>query len=275
MKTTVISSKKKGRFSNFWFRNTLVILLISIVVNHLFEPKNFPFNKEYEFPLFPIAVSFISGFIILSIAGVNFNHFKKKYFTEKINKKLLLRFLLSTLGYITILYLILYYGLNGLINGIDSFSIYHLLKGLSISLLICTIAIVFLFSVDVYQLHKMLAIHGALKVKHAGKITVVPYADIAFIYSEHKIVHIVKTDGTSISTDFTLNELEHKISEQSFYRANRQIILHAHAIEQVTPVENGKLSVLLKPIFTNKESFQINISRYKKQEFMNWFKGKL
>ena len=121
----------------------------------------------------------------------------------------------------------------------------------------------------------MLAIHGALKVKHAGKITVVPYADIAFIYSEHKIVHIVKTDGTSISTDFTLNELEHKISEQSFYRANRQIILHAHAIEQVTPVENGKLSVLLKPTFTNKESFQINISRYKKQEFMNWFKGKL
>lgn len=262
-------------FSNFWFRNGNIIVLISFLVNHLFEPKNFPFNKDYEFPLFPIAVSIITGFLVTFIASINFNHFKKKYFTEKINKKVLLRFLLSTLGYITLLYLILYYGLNGVINGIQSFSIYHLLKGLSISLLICTIAIILLFSIDVYKLHKTLVIQGVLKVKQGGKITLVNYSEISFVYSENKVVYIVKTDGTTISTDFTLNEVEHKISEESFYRANRQTILHAHAIEQVKSVENGKLSVLLKPDFTAKKSFPITISRYKKQEFMNWFTGKL
>ena len=275
MKSTFLGLRENANFSNFWFRNGFIILVISILVNHLFEPKNFPFNKEYEFPLLPILVSFFSGFIILFIAGLNFNHFKKKYFTEKISKNLLLRFLLSSLGYITLFYLILYYGLNGLINGVQSFSIYHLLKGLSISLLICTIAIVLLFSVDVYKLHKMLAIHGVLKVTQSGKITLVNYSDIAFIYSEHKIVHIVKTDGTTLMTDFTLNELEQTISEQSFYRANRQIILHAQAVEQVKSIENGKLSVLLKPIYTDKKTFEITISRYKKQEFMNWFQGKL
>lgn len=275
MKTTFISIKQKVSFSNFWFRNGIIVLLVSIVVNHLFEPKNFPFNKDYEFPLFPIVVSIITGCLVIFIASVNFNHFKKKYFTEKINKKLLLRFLLSTLGYITLLYLFLYYGLNGLINGIQSFSIYHLLKGLSISLLICTIAIVLLFSIDVYQLHKMLAIHGVLKVKQGGKITLVDYSEIAFIYSENKVVYIVKTDGTTIISDFTLNEVESKISKQSFYRANRQTILHVHAIEQVRSIENGKLSIQLKTAFTHKKAFQINISRYKKQEFMNWFKGKL
>ena len=275
MKIAFGDLKQKVSFSNFWFRNGVVVVLISVVVNHLFEPKYFPFNEDYEFPLFPIAVSVVTGFVIIIIAGLNFNHYKKKYFTESISKKLLLQFLLSTLGYISILYLILYFGLNGLINGIQSFSAYHLLKGLSISLLICSIAIVMLFSVEVYQLHKLLAIHGVLKVEQGGKITLVNYSDIAFIYSENKIVYIVKTDGTSIMTDFTLNEVESKVGEQSFYRANRQIILHAHAIEQVKSVENGKLSVLLKPIYADQKTFQINISRYKKQEFMNWFERKL
>ncbi|WP_203257596.1 LytR/AlgR family response regulator transcription factor [Hyunsoonleella ulvae] len=275
MKTTFTFLKQKMNFSNFWFRNGSIIVLISILVNHLFEPKNFPFNKDYEFPLFPIIVSIITGFLVILIASINFNHFKKKHFTEKINKKLLSRFLLSTLGYITLLYLILYYGLNGLINGIQSFSIYHLLKGLSISLLICTIAIVLLFSIDVYRLYKTLAIQGVLKVKQGGKITLVNYSEISFIYSENKVVYIVKTDGTTIISDFTLNEVESKINKQSFYRANRQTILHYNAIEQVKSIENGKLSIQLKPIFTTKKSFQINISRYKKQEFMNWFKDKL
>lgn len=275
MKPIFTFLKQKVNFSNFWFRNGVIIIVISILSNHLFEPKNFPFNKDYEFPLFPIVVSIITGCLVIFIAGINFNRFKRKHFKERINKKLLLQFVLSTLGYITLLYLILYFGLNGLINGIQSFSIYHLLKGLSISLLICTIAIVLLFSIDVYKLHKMHAIKGVLKVKQGGKITLVNYAEIAFIYSEDKIVRIVKTDGTTIITDFTLNELESKISKQSFYRANRQIILHVQAIEQVRSVENGKLSVQLKPVFTNEQTSQINISRYKKQGFMNWFKGKL
>ncbi len=275
MKKTFTLLKQKMNFSNFWFRNGIIIVVISILSNHLFEAKNFPFNKEYEFPFFPIIVSIVTGYLVILIARVNFNHFKKKYFTEKIDRKILLRFLLSTLGYITLLYLILYFGLNGLINGVESFSVYHLLKGLSISLLICTIAIVILFSVDVYKLHKMLALQGVLKVKQGGKITLVNYSEISYIYSENKVVYIVKTDGTTIITDFTLNEVENKISKQSFYRANRQSILHVRAIEEVKSIENGKLAIQLKAVSSNKITSPITISRYKKQEFMNWFKGKL
>lgn len=169
----------------------------------------------------------------------------------------------------------MYYGLNGLINGIDSYSIYNLLTGLSVSLLLCTLGIILLFSIDIYRLHKLIAIKGTLKIQQGGKITLVKYPEIAYINSENKIVHIVKTDGTTIVTDFTLNEVESKISEQSFYRANRQTILHIRSIEQVQSIENGKLSVLLKPAISDQKDFIINISRYKKQEFMNWFNGKL
>ena len=275
MKTIIIFFKQNINFSNFWVRNGFIIVILSILSNHLFEPKNFPFNRDYKFPLLPIVVSIIGGSLVILIARFNFKYFKNKYFTKKINTQLLLRFLFSTLGYITILYIFLYYGLNGLINGIESYSIYHLLTGLSVSLLICTLGIALLFSIDIYKLHKLISIKGTLKVQQGGKITLVKYPEIAFIYSENKIVHIVKTDGTTIITDFTLNEVESKISEQSFYRANRQTILHVRSIEQVQSIENGKLSVLLKPTISDKKAFQINISRYKKQEFMTWFKGKL
>ncbi len=275
MKTILNSFKKHLSFSNFWVRNGFILLIISILSNHLFTPENFPFNKNYKFPLFPIVASIITGIIIILIARFNFKYFKNKYFAKNINTRILLRFLFSTLGYITILYIFLYYSLNGLINGIESYSIYNLLKGLSVSLLICTLGISLLFSIDIYKLHKLLSIKGILKVEQGGKITLVKYPEIAYICSENKIVSIIKTDGTTVLTDFTLNEVESKISEQSFYRANRQIILHIHSIEQVQSIENGKLSVLLKPTISNKKAFQINISRYKKQEFMNWFKGKL
>lgn len=266
--------KQKVNFSNFWVRNGFIIVVLSILINHLFEPENFPLNSNYKFPLFPIIVSIVAGGIMIIIARLNFNYFEKKYFTKTIDTRTLLRFLFSTLAYITILYLFLYFGLNGVINGIESYSIYHLLSGLSVSLLICTLGIAVLFSIDIYRIHKHVSIEGGLKVQQGGKITLVKYVEIAFIYSENKISYIVKTDGTTIITDFTLNEVEGKISEQGFFRANRQIVLHARSIEQVQSIENGKLSVLLKPAIPDKKAFLINISRYKKQEFMNWFNGK-
>ncbi|AXT50333.1 LytTR family transcriptional regulator [Aquimarina sp. BL5] len=275
METIINSFKNHINFSNFWIRNGAIVIILSILVNHLFEPKYFPFHRDYKFPLFPIVVSIIAGSVILIIARFNFNYFRNKYFTKKINSQILVRFLFSTLGYITILYLFLYFGLNGLINGTESYSVYNLLTGLSISLLISAIGIALLFSTDIYKLHKLISIKGTLKVRQGGAITLVKYPEIAFIYSENKIVYIVKTDGTRVITDFTLNEVESKINEQIFYRANRQIILHARSIEQVKSIENGKLSVLLKPTISDEKSFQINISRYKRPAFMNWFESKL
>ena len=275
MQTLIDSFKNHGSFSNFWVRNGFIVVVFSILANHLVDPENFPLHRDYQFPLFPIGVSIISGCVIIAIAKYNFNYFETRYFTKKINPQVLLRFLLSTLGYISILYLLLYFGLKGWVNGTDSYSMYHLLSELSINLLISTIAITLLFSSDIYRLHKLIAIEGTLKVRQGGKLTLIRYPEIAFMYSENKIVYIVKTDGAKIITDFTLNEVESKIGEQSFFRANRQIILHCRAIEQVQAIENGKLSLFLKPIVTDQESFQITISRYKRQSFMDWFERKL
>lgn len=267
--------KQKINFSNFWVKNGLILIIISILANHLTEPENFPLHKSYTFPWLPIAVSILLGSIFLIIAYFNFNYFKRRYFLEKITVRILLRFLFTTLGYISIVYITFYFTLNGLINGINSYNLYNLLTGYSVSMLSLVVIITLLFATDIYKLHKFSSIKGKLKVEHAGKITLIGYNEISFFYSENKIVYIVKTDGTSMITDFTLNEAEPKISEQSFFRANRQTILHARSIEQVQSIENGKLLVLLKPTLSDKNAFQITISRYKKQAFMDWFKNKM
>lgn len=209
----------------------------------------------------------------MAIGYLNFKYFEKKHFNERINIRILLHFLFSTLGYITIAYLIVYFSVIGLMDG--NYNIYGFFTGFSVTILISSIAIAVLFGKNIYELHKMISINGKLKVKQGGKITLVDYGEIAFIHSENKIVYIVKTDGTSIITDFTLNEVEAKISEQSFFRANRQIILHTRSIEEVQSIENGKLLISVKPFISDQNPFQINISRYKKQAFLNWFENKL
>jgi DNA-binding LytR/AlgR family response regulator len=84
-------------------------------------------------------------------------------------------------------------------------------------------------------------------------------------------VYTVQNDGTTIITDFTLNELEEKINDQLFFRANRQIIIHKNAVDQIKKIENGKLHIQLKTVIKNDTIAEINISRYKRKAFMNWF----
>ncbi|MFC5046121.1 LytR/AlgR family response regulator transcription factor [Aquimarina hainanensis] len=275
MKKMIIFFKQKDNFLFFWVRSALVLVILSIVVNHLTAPENFPLNESYKFPWFPIVISILLGSIIISIAYFNFNYFKKTHFVEKINTRILLRFLFTTLGYISIVYTIFYFTLNGLIHGIKSYNFYHLLTGFSITLLLSILGITILFASDVYKLLKLASIKGKLKVEHAGKITLIGYNEIAFFFTENKIVYLVKTNGTTISTDFTLNEVEDKINMHSFFRANRQTILHARSIEQIQPIANGKLLLLLKPTIANQKVFQVNISRYKKQAFKDWFGNKI
>ena len=182
----------------------------------------------------------------------------------------LTRFLLSTLGYDTIVYVVLFYS----INGVEHHYLYELLVGFSVTILLCTLGTVFVYARVIYKLHHLTSVKGKLKVTYSGKITLIGYEDIAFAYSQNKIAFIIKNDGTSVATDFTLNELEEKINANNFYRANRQTILHASAIQQVQPIENGKLSVLLKPTLSDPKNTELTISRYKKQEFLKWFENR-
>tara|TARA_R110000851_G_C12975272_1_gene555759 strand:+ start:408 stop:614 length:207 start_codon:yes stop_codon:yes gene_type:complete len=63
-----------------------------------------------------------------------------------------------------------------------------------------------------------------------------------------------------------------KINDQLFFRANRQIIIHKDAVDQVEKIENGKLRILLKVSNENEAIADVTISRYKRKGFITWFK---
>jgi hypothetical protein len=252
-----------------WFQKLIVIIIFSLVVNHLSTPESFPDGELYRFPkegfLSTIALCILIGII----AELNFKFYKKKYFSKKVEIASISWYMISTLGYITVMYIPLGIVLNIIAGGETEF--YYLLIGLLITLLLSFILIGLAYSLDIYNLYKLSIKDYEITIESGAKITKLTYENIACFYSENKIVYTVQNDGTTITTDFILNELEEKINDQLFFRANRKIIIHKDAVDHVEKIENGKLRIRLKTSIENDTIAKINISRYKRKEFMDWF----
>lgn len=94
----------------------------------------------------------------------------------------------------------------------------------------------------------------------------IPVSSIDFIYSEHKITHLVLDDGSEIIVPFTMDELEDQLDPLCFFRANRQHMIFVNSILSIHNYFNGKLKVILK----NKKAGEIIISKEKSGQFKSW-----
>jgi hypothetical protein len=252
-----------------WFQKAIALTIFFLVVNHLATRDSFPDSESYRFPIEGFLSSIVLFILIGIIADLNFKFYKKKHFSKKVEILIIVWFMTSTLGFITIMYIPVNIILNIVAGGNTDF--YYLLIGLLITLLLSFIFIGLLYAQDLYNLYKLSIKDAEITIESGAKITKLTYENIACFYSENKIVYTVQNDGTTINTDFTLNELEEKINDQLFFRANRQIIIHKDAIDQIEKIENGKLLIRLKASNENDAIAEINISRYKRKAFMSWF----
>ena len=252
-----------------WFKKVMLLVVFSLVVNHLATRESFPDGESYRFPLEGFLSSLALCTFIGTIAYLNFKFYKKKYFSKKVEITSISWFMVSTLGYITLMYIPLGIVLNKIAGGETEF--YYLLTGLLVTLLLSFILIGFAYSLDIYNLYKLSIKDAEITIESGATILKLSYDNIACFYSENKIVYAVQKDGKTITSDFTLNALEEKINDQLFFRANRQIIIHKDAVDHIEKIENGKLRVQLKTAIETKTINQITISRYKREAFMNWF----
>lgn len=252
-----------------WFQKAIVLIIFFLVVNHLATRDSFPDSESYRFPIEGFLSSIVLSILIGIIAHLNFKFYKKKYFSKKVEIVTIMWFMISILGYITIMY----FPVNIIFNIVagSSSEFYYLLIGLLITLLLSFILIGLWYAQDIYNLYKLSIKDAEITIESGAKITKLTYENIVCFYSENKIVYTVKSDGTTINTDFTLNELEEKINDQLFFRANRQIIIHKDAVDQIEKIENGKLRIRLKTAIINDTIAEINISRYKRKAFIDWF----
>lgn len=98
---------------------------------------------------------------------------------------------------------------------------------------------------------------------------VVPSTNIAY-FEKDVLIYLTTFENLTYTTDFqTLEELEKVVSPEQFFRANRQIIVQANAIESFRNDSYGKLIVKLhKPIPKT-----IVIGREKSVVFKQWLQG--
>lgn len=90
--------------------------------------------------------------------------------------------------------------------------------------------------------------------------------DIAYFYSAQKITHLVTKENKLFTINDTLEELEQQLNPKTFFRANRQFILHHQSIVSIRNYFNGKLKIETHP--AAKEP--VVVSRDKAGPFKNW-----
>src|SRR5688572_6105795 len=83
-------------------------------------------------------------------------------------------------------------------------------------------------------------------VKKGTEFIALPLHEVAYFYSEHKIVFARDFSGRQLITDKNLTILEEELNANEFFRINRKYITNMKAIERFKP-DNGKIRIFLKP----------------------------
>jgi DNA-binding LytR/AlgR family response regulator len=89
--------------------------------------------------------------------------------------------------------------------------------------------------------------------------------EVAYFYTEHKIVFVKDFNGRQLIVDRNLAEFESELDKTKFFRINRKYIAHLKAIDRFKP-DNGKIQVFLKP--ETKE--EVHVSKETAPEFRSW-----
>lgn len=107
-------------------------------------------------------------------------------------------------------------------------------------------------------------------VVNIGKqMKLVEAKDIAYFYTENKIVYLVTVNGEKLTMDLTMEQLERQLDPNYFFRINRQFIVQIISIARMLPVSKSRLKLLLKP----NSSFEIITSVQRTANFRKWLMG--
>lgn len=243
-----------------------MILVVAVIANHLISPQNFPTHPDYTFPWANIAFTLVLTLASFFLSEVTFRWFRERYFSEKVTTQHATAFFLTTLGLFSVVYLLFYLVVVQLYHGVADLHGY--LAGWLVSLMIISIVLGLFYWKPLFELHRASLASGQLKVQSGKRTEFLTYEDIAYLLSHNKVVYLVKTDGTYLITEFSLAELEKRLPDQQFFRANRQALLNRQGVVGLESTTNGKLLINLTVPF--QEQAELTVSRYKAKELKQW-----
>lgn len=115
--------------------------------------------------------------------------------------------------------------------------------------------------IDESQLSK-----NRLIAKKGTNYYVIKTTDIAFIYTESRIVFLIDKTGERYTIEKNLGELEVELSSQQFFRANRKFIVNIDAIKSFKPSFKGKIAIELMHL----SKAEVSISQENANQFRKW-----
>jgi DNA-binding LytR/AlgR family response regulator len=109
---------------------------------------------------------------------------------------------------------------------------------------------------------------GRIVARKGTEFIALDMNEVAYFFTEHKIVFVRDFTGRQMIVDKNLAELEAELDTHAFFRINRKFIAHQKSIERFKP-DNGKIQVFLKPEMKE----EIHVSKETAPEFRKWIGG--
>lgn len=125
---------------------------------------------------------------------------------------------------------------------------------------------------DASAIHKLLeSIHSKkykerFLVKTGQEFSYIPINDIAYFYSEDKIVCAKNVNGKRHILDYTLDQLEECLDPDSHFRINRKYITKLSSISKINTYFNSRLKLELHPAPND----EVIVSRERVGNFKGW-----
>ncbi|MFT4662309.1 MAG: two-component system response regulator LytT [Patiriisocius sp.] len=86
-------------------------------------------------------------------------------------------------------------------------------------------------------------------IRFGNKIHTIKTNDIAYIYSEDKLSFFIMKDGSRVSSDWRLQNIQEELNPDMFYRVNRQFIVHLDSLDKILRYSRSRLNLRLSPSF--------------------------
>jgi DNA-binding LytR/AlgR family response regulator len=106
--------------------------------------------------------------------------------------------------------------------------------------------------IDYNKLAEMLAkpaneLLKRVMIRYGETIRAIEIKDIAYFYTEEKIVFLCTFDGKNYPADFSMDELQSKLDPSRWFRINRQFIISFDSIDKMTAYSKSRIRITLRP----------------------------
>lgn len=118
---------------------------------------------------------------------------------------------------------------------------------------------------NILKLAAPASIKDRIIVKKGTEFMALELNEVAYFYTEHKIVFVKDFSGRQLIVDKNLGELEGALNPDCFFRLNRKFIANLKAIDRFKP-DNGKIRIYLKPEVKE----EVHVSKETAPLFRQW-----